>query len=164
MQSSHHRRAFVSVLAVGAIALAGTAYAATPDNSMHSGGHVRTIQLVETSEVPKLTFIDLDKPGLSPGDSVVTTDQVAYANGAPAGTMSQECTLTEPGTSPLTSTYECSGSITLADGTITNSGPFVPSAPEQSAAVTGGTGEFATARGVVSIRAEQDQITVRLVR
>jgi hypothetical protein len=65
---------------------------------------------------------------------------------------------------PLNSTFECSGSITLADGTISLSGPFVASAPQQSVAVTGGTGEFKTARGEVSIRAEQDQITVRLVR
>jgi hypothetical protein len=164
MTPSHHGRAFASALAIGAIALAGTAYAATPDKPQYSGGHVRTIQLVETSDTPNLTFIDLDTPGPSPGDSVVTTDKVAYENGTPAGAMSQECTLTEPGTTPLTSTYECSGSITLADGTITHSGPFVASAPEQSVAVTGGTGEFATARGEVSIRAEQDRITVRLVR
>jgi hypothetical protein len=160
MRFSHHRRALASAVAVGAIALAGTAYAATPDKP-HS--HVRTIHLVEAGATPKLTVVDVGEPGLSPGDGVVTTDRVAYENGTPAGAMSQECTLTEPGTSLLTSTFECSGSLVLEDGTITNSGPFVPSAPEQSLAVTGGTGEFATARGEVSVRAEQDQITVRLV-
>jgi hypothetical protein len=161
MRPIHHRRALASAVAVGAIALAGTAYAATPDKP-HS--YVRTIQLVETSATPNLTFIDLDKPGLGPGDHVVTSDKVAYEDGTPAGVISQECTITEPGTSPLTSTFECSGSLVLANGTITHSGPFVPSAPEQSLAVTGGTGEFAAARGEVSIRAEQDQITVRLIR
>jgi hypothetical protein len=163
MLSSHHRRTFASVLAVGAIAVAGSAYAATPGKS-HYGDHVRTIKLVETSDTPNLTFIDLGKPGLSPGDNVVTSDKVAYANGRPAGVMTQACTLTEPGVNLLASTFECYGSIALADGTITNSGPFLPNAPEQSIAVTGGTGEFATARGEVSVRAEQDQITVRLVR
>jgi allene oxide cyclase-like protein len=150
------------VLAVAAIALAGTAYATTPDH--HPGGHVRTIELVETSDTPKLTFVDLDKPGLGPGDHVVTTDQVASPDGTPAGGMSQECTLIEPGTNLITSTYECSGSLTLDDGTITNSGPFVPAQPDQAVAVTGGTGEFATARGQVTIRAEQDRITVKLAR
>jgi hypothetical protein len=101
MSSSRHGRAFASALAIGAIALAGTAYAATPEKPQYSGGHhVRTIQLVETSDTPDLTFIDLGKHGLSPGDGVVTTDTVAYENGTPAGVMSQECTLTKPGTTP----------------------------------------------------------------
>ena len=41
-------------------------------------------------------------------------------------------------------------------------GPFVPAADEQSAAITGGTGRFATARGEVVLRAEAALIIVRL--
>ena len=78
--------------------------------------------------------------------------------------LRQVCTLVDPGTSPLTSTFECSASFALTEGTIIAEGPFVPSAPQQPAAVTGGTGAFSTAQGEASIRAEDDQITIRLVR
>jgi hypothetical protein len=43
-------------------------------------------------------------------------------------------------------------------------GPFVPAAPEQAAAITGGTGEYRTARGEIVVRAEADQIIVKLAR
>ena len=39
-----------------------------------------------------------------------------------------------------------------------------PAAPEQSAAITGGTGAFATARGEVTVRAIDDSLVVKLER
>ena len=41
-------------------------------------------------------------------------------------------------------------------------GPFTPSQPESVAAITGGTGAYRTARGEIVVRAEADQIIVRL--
>ena len=43
-------------------------------------------------------------------------------------------------------------------------GPFVPAQPESTAAITGGTGEYRTARGEIVVRAEADQIVVKLAR
>jgi hypothetical protein len=43
-------------------------------------------------------------------------------------------------------------------------GPFTPSAPQNTAAITGGTGRYSTARGEITVSAEADQIIVRLVR
>jgi hypothetical protein len=43
-------------------------------------------------------------------------------------------------------------------------GPFVPAQPEGTAAITGGTGEYRTARGEIVVRAEADQIVVELGR
>jgi hypothetical protein len=62
----------------------------------------------------------------------------------------------------FTSTFDCTGAFKLNDGDVTVQGLFVPVAAEQAAAVTGGTGEFANARGEAIIRAEDDQITLRL--
>ena len=65
---------------------------------------------------------------------------------------------------PFTSTFECTGSITLKDGTIAMEGPFSPSQPEAVAAITGGTGRYSTARGEIVVRAKADQILIKLSR
>jgi hypothetical protein len=163
MIPTRHRRALWSALAIGTLTVAGgSAYAAASDASPH--GHERVIRLVEASESPRLTSVDLGDPGPSPGDKVVVTDGVVREGNGAAGTVSQDCTLTEVGASFPTSTFECSGSIALAEGVITQQGPFVPARPEQRAAVTGGTGAFRTARGEVSVEAEADRIVVTLIR
>jgi hypothetical protein len=43
-------------------------------------------------------------------------------------------------------------------------GPFVPAKAEQSAAITGGTGAYRTARGQIVVRAEDDALVVQLER
>jgi hypothetical protein len=166
MRLTNARRVLGSLLAIAALALAGTAYAASDSYGRSSGwhGHARTIKLVEASEAIQPSFVDLGKPGPSAGDLVVVTDGLLRQDGSKAGVLRQTCTLVEPGTSPLTSTFECSSSFALTEGTITGQGPFVPSTPEQPAAVTGGTGAFNTAQGEAVIRAQDDQITIRLVR
>jgi hypothetical protein len=162
----HPKRVLWTLLAIATLALASTAYAASPDsNAKPSGwhGNDRTIRLVETSAVAQPAFVDVGKPGPSVGDIVVVSDALAYPNGAKAGVMRQDCTLVELGSSPLTSTYECASSFALNDGTIVAEGPFVPAAPEQTQAVTGGTAAFRAAQGEAIVRAEDDQITIKLV-
>ena len=148
-----------AALAVAALALAGTASA--HDGPSH--GHGKTIPLIQADKTLQPTFVDAGTPGPSAGDLAVIHDGVLL-NGAPAGSYNQVCTLAALGASPFTSEFECIGSITLKDGTITMAGPFVPAKAEQSAAITGGTGEYRTARGEVVIRAEADQIVVKLDR
>ena len=150
-----------AALAVAALALAGTASA---DTTEKSHGHDRTIRLVEANKELQPTFVDTGKPGPSVGDIVVARDEVLREDGSPAGTFRQVCTLVDLVGGPFTSTFECTGSITLKDGTITMEGPFVPAAPESAAAITGGTGAYKTARGEIVVRAEADQIIVKLAR
>ena len=149
-------RALAAVLAVAALAFAGTA-------SAHDGNHGRTLELTEASAELQPTFVDAGKPGPSAGDLAVIHDGV-LRNGAAAGSYNQVCTLAALASSPFTSEFECVGSITLTDGTITMAGPFVPAKAEQSAAITGGTGAYRTARGEIVMRAEADQIVVELAR
>ena len=148
-------RGLAALLAVAALAFAGTA-------SAHDG-HAKTISLVQADTTLQPTFVDTGKPGPSAGDLAVIHDRVRR-NGSPAGSYNQVCTLTSLGSSPFTSEFECVGSITLKDGTLTMAGPFVPAKAEQTAAITGGTGEYRTARGEVTIRAEADEIVVKLAR
>jgi hypothetical protein len=153
------RRAVAGGALALAVALAGNAYA-------NGGGpdHGRTIRLVEAGPTAQPAFIDLGPPGPTTGDLVVVKDGLSFQDGSHAGDFDQTCTLLTPGTKPFNSTYDCASSIALATGTITMQGPFDATAPEQLAAVTGGTGVYRTARGDVQIQAVADQITVRLAR
>ena len=152
-------RALAAALAVAALALAGTASA----DAGH-GHHGRTIKLTEAHPDAQPTFVDTGKPGPTVGDVAVFRDDVLRADGSTAGTLRQVCTLVDLVGGPPTSTFECVGSLALKEGTLTIAGPFVPAAPEQSAAITGGTGAYATARGEVAIRAVDDALVVRLER
>src|SRR3954447_11204045 len=154
MKSSPRRRAALA----GALVLAATALAGTA--SAHNGGPDRTIKLVEANATAQPIFVDTGKPGPSIGDQVIVKDGLNRLDGTHAGDFRQVCTLMTLGTSPLDSDYECSGSVVLGNGTIAMQGPFNPSLPDQDAAITGGTGAFAGARGTVGIRAEDDRITI----
>ena len=150
-------RALAAALAVAALALAGTA-------SADAGHHGRTIRLTEAHPDAQPTFVDTGKPGPTVGDVAIFRDDVLRPDGSTAGTVRQVCTLIDLVGGPPTSTFECTGSLALKEGAITIEGPFTPAAPEQSAADTGGTGAFATARGETTIRAIDDSFVVRLAR
>ena len=107
MRRTNARRVLGSLLAIAALALAGTAYASGADSNGKSSdwhGHDRTIKLVEASEAVKPAFVDLGQPGPSAGDLVVVKDGLLRQDGSKAGVLRQACTLVDPGTSPLTST------------------------------------------------------------
>jgi hypothetical protein len=144
-----HRRAAGAVLAAAVLALAG----GTAAQAKHA-----TIHLTEATAHPQPVFVDTGKPGPSVGDVVVVRDALL-----PQGTLNQVCTLVNVSGGPLTSDYECTGSIALADGTITMAGPFNPAKAAETAAITGGTGAYAKARGEIVVRAEADELLVRLI-
>ncbi len=158
------RRASGAALAIAALAVGGTAYADAPAKAHLSHHDGKTIRLLEASKTVQPTFVDTGAPGVSPGDIVVVRDGVLRPDGSPAGTFNQVCTLVKPAGNPFASEYECIGSLALSGGTITMQGPFVPAKAEQTAAVTGGTGEYRTARGEVVVRSEADEIVVHLAR
>jgi len=157
------RKSIGAALAVAALALAGTASADTAGKPQH-GQHDRTIRLVEAGKELQPTFVDTGKPGPSAGDLAIHSDAVLREDASQAGTFRQVCALTDLVGGPFTSTFECTGSITLKDGTIAMEGPFTPSQPESVAAVTGGTGRYRTAQGEIVVRAGADEILVKLIR
>ena len=150
-----------AALAVAALALAGTASADTADKAHGSTTGRSGSSRPTRSSSPSRRHRQAGPLGRRPR---VARDDVLRENGSPAGTFRQVCTLVDLVGGPFTSTFECTGSITLKDGTITMEGPFTPSQAESVAAITGGTGSYRTARGEIVVRAEADQIVVKLAR
>ena len=143
-----------------ALALAGAGTAAHASGGYDPG---RTIRLVEAHTTAKPDFVDVDgDKALSIGDMAIVKDDLNREDGTHAGDFSQVCTVVTVTGGPLTSTYECSGTIHLQNGTITQQGSFVPLEPDQLDAISGGTGAYRTARGEIDTQAEADRITIRL--
>jgi hypothetical protein len=143
-----------------ALALAGAGTAAHANGGYDPG---RTIRLVEAHTTAKPDFVDVDgDKATSVGDVAIVKDGLNREDGSHAGDFNQVCTLVAVVGGPLTSIYECSGTIHLADGTITQQGSFVPAEPDQADAISGGTGAYRSARGEIETQAEADRITIRL--
>jgi hypothetical protein len=153
------RRSLRRAAAVGALALvaaaSGTAFA-------HGDDYGATIRLAEAHPDAQPVFADTGKPGPSVGDIAVFNDGLNREDGTPAGEFHETCVLVTLADSPITSGYECSGTIALKTGTITLQGSFTPAKPDQLDAISGGTGAFRTARGEVETQAIADRITIRL--
>jgi hypothetical protein len=144
-----------------AILATALAFAGLAVGSAHADSH-HAIRLTEAHPDAQPAFVDTGKPGPSVGDVAVFRDELLRADGSTAGTVRQVCTLVDLAAAPPAGTFECTGSLELADGTITFEGPFVPAKPEQAAAITGGTGAYRAARGEVTIRAVADEFVIRL--
>jgi hypothetical protein len=162
MKPKYLRRVAVASLLV--VAAAGAAGTAAQANGGYAPG--RTIRLVEahTTAQPKFVDVDGDK-ATSLGDLAIVKDGLNREDGTPAGDFVQVCTLVTLGPAqplPLTSGYECTGTIHLANGTITQQGSFTPTLPDQLDAISGGTGAYQAARGEIETQAEADRITIRL--
>jgi hypothetical protein len=151
------RLAVASLLAVAAAGAAATAHA----NGGYEPG--RTIRLVEAHTQAHPQFVDVDgDKALSAGDLEIVKDGLNREDGTHAGDFTQVCTVVAAIGGPLTSIYECSGTISLPNGTIAQQGSFVPAEPDQLDAISGGTGAYRTARGEIETQAEADRITIRL--
>ena len=165
MHVKNHRRTLWLMLAIAAITLAGGAYAALPassSTSTDSRSQERTIRLVQASEVPELTVVDLGNPGLSPGDHVVLVDKVARTNGSPAGTMSQECTVITVGTNLFTSTSECRPRLRSRKATSPLRGRSFPSWRSRRTRSRAAPAISGLLGVKLFSRAEEDQIVLRL--
>jgi hypothetical protein len=153
-RKSLRRAAAGGVLAL-AVAASGTAFA-------HGNDYGATIRLVEADPNAQPVFADTGKPGPSLGDVAIFNGGLNRPDGAPAGEFHEVCTLVTLADSPITSGYECSGTLALKGGTITLQGSFTPAKPDQLNAISGGTGAFRTARGEIETQAVADNIVVRL--
>ena len=150
------------ILAAGALALAvaGAGTTAYANGGYDHGG--RTIRLVEAHTAADPIYVDVGAKGPSIGDTVVVTDGLDREDGTHAGDFDQVCTLVTVTGGLFTSTYECTGTIHLQDGTITQQGTFVPLTADQVDAVSGGTGAYQAARGEIETQAEADRMTIHL--
>jgi hypothetical protein len=129
--------------------------------SGHSTG--TTIRLVQHDK--HFAFIDnppkggMQKPP-SEGDQYVIGG-VDTENGRPAGTTNLVCVVTQPGKKAVST---CNGSLILAKGTITATGVSSIASNRDTYAITGGTGAYAGARGVLVTTQGKNESTLIVVK
>lgn len=105
-----------------------------------------TLQVIKVAQTD--TVIDQPPKGDSMGDMLVFSDPIFDpTTKKQIGTDQGSCTRVIIG-----KTWECSWTLILAGGQITAEGPFVGPA-DSTLAVTGGTGQFAGAKGSMLIHA-----------
>jgi hypothetical protein len=113
----------------------------------------RTLTLKELDKGEKFTHIrnTKSKSGRAnlQGDLIAFTNPVADAAGRRKGTLHVACTTTKGSRNFLKSTMTCHGVIVLRDGSLTLQVTISPNVPTVTGAVTGGTGAYANARGVL---------------
>lgn len=111
-----------------------------------------TLALVERATTDAVT--DTGATGDSVGDVLTFANEVFDAqNQNKLGTDNGYCLRTAVGAA-----WECEWTLTLADGQITASGPFLDSS-DSKLAITGGTGAYAQARGELALHARNAEGT-----
>jgi len=79
----------------------------------------------------------------------VFTNRIADASGKVIGKNHAVCATTVGARSFPKSAITCQGTVVLGDGTMTWQGAFKVGGSSTTSAITGGTGAYANARGVV---------------
>ncbi len=148
-QNPRHRNA-VALLAVPA--LAAVALVLGSGASAQDPG-VRTLTLKELDKGSTFTHIRNTKTkssqANSQGDVLAFTYPLADESGDKVGKLSLSCTTTTGARNFLKSTVTCVGVAALRDGSLMVQANIIPSKSKTVGAVTGGTGAYANARGVV---------------
>jgi hypothetical protein len=83
------------------------------------------------------------------GDLIVFTNPLADASGQVVGRLHVDCVTTTGARDFRKSVLTCAGVMVLRDGTLTLQTTVSPATPTTTGAITGGTGAYANARGVV---------------
>ena len=137
-----------SAFAFPTLALAGFVTGTAPavaDGSMN-------INLVERATIEAV--LDTGDKGDSAGDILTFTNDIYdEANKVKVGSDNGYCMRTVPGKA-----WECSWTLTLADGQIMNEGTFTDG-KDSVFAVTGGTGKYLKARGEMQFHARNKEAT-----
>ena len=81
------------------------------------------------------------------GDLIVFTNPLADSTGKKVGKLHANCVTTVGSSNFLKSKMSCTGSMVLAQGTLTFQAIVSPSVATTTGAITGGTGAYANARG-----------------
>jgi hypothetical protein len=117
-----------------------------------SADDMSTLALVERATTD--TVIDLGAAGDSSGDLLTYANEIFDKdNAAKVGTNNGWCIRVVAGKS-----WECTLTLTLADGQITAEGPFLD-AGDSVWAITGGTGKYASIHGEMALHARNDKGT-----
>jgi hypothetical protein len=142
-------RILAAILALGALA---AAVLVGPGASAQSPAG-RTLSFTELEKGATFKHIRNTKPksprANSLGDILVFTNPLADASGRVVGRLHVSCATTAGARNFLKSAITCSGTYVLRDGTLTAQGTFRVGGATTTIAITGGTGAYANARGVL---------------
>ncbi|MET1231459.1 MAG: dirigent protein [Candidatus Limnocylindrales bacterium] len=143
------RRLIFIVAVIGAISIAIGAVGVSA--STRAGKSVTVVERAETD-----TVVDLGAPGDSLGDLLVFGNDIYNAaNTTKVGRDQGSCVRTNPGMS-----WECSWTTILTGGSISVAGPFYDDLRDTEFAITGGTGKYRNARGVMILHSQDALGTV----
>jgi hypothetical protein len=147
--------------AVAAAVIAGTGQAQDPAG--------RTLQIKASS--PDVRYVDLAprmrtrRSAPSTGDLVISAGTLADAAGARLGTSHLVCAITDPRGAIQRSILQCTGTWRLRDGTLSFAvADALASDRTVTAAITGGTGAYAGARGEAVSRPTGEDTSDNTVR
>ena len=132
---------------IGLVMLAGAVLGvATVASAGESGDN-----LVVMEKIANVTQLDLGESGWSQGDRTVYRSDLLDKDGEPVGTAGGECVVFEPKQEGFGVT-NCHGYMNLAGGQLVFSGfveNLVGEEESGTVAITGGSGEYAGARGTL---------------
>ena len=150
-------------LAVLGIAVFAAIAAAT---AAGQGAKGRVIELIELTEGATFGAVDNAPSGVSVGDSIAFSKVVAERSGTRVGRIDVTC-VTTAGTTAAAAHQACHGVLTLRDGQIALETAIVGAPTQARVAVTGGTGAYAGAGGVMISNVQEDGselVTLKLLR
>ena len=143
-------RILAAVLALAALTAA--ALLVGPGASAQSPAG-RTITFTELEKGSTFKHVRNTKPKSARsnllGDVIVFANRIADTSGKLIGKNHAVCATTVEARSFPKSVITCQGSVVLGDGTMTWQGAFKVGGSSSTSAITGGTGAYANARGVV---------------
>ena len=168
------KRIAVPLLAVGimiATSAAGVS-AQEPQNVERAGvlqdpqGYQRYLELKELVDGSTFGAVDNPPSAASIGDSIAFSKIVAKRSGEKVGRIDVTCVTTAVPT-PETANQVCHGVLTLGDSQLTLETAIVGTPKSAEVAVTGGTGSYAGASGVMKSVVQdsgEELVTIRLQR
>ena len=148
------KRSMVVPIALGGLVAVGIAPAAASAAKPKE----RTIVIKARSQLDRVQLIDNQPTGPGPGDVLVFTERLLDADGRQIGTDAATCTRLFDETSLCTGVYSLRGGRLMVQ--LLQPGPT----GVYDQAITGGTGRFAGARGIVTVdqRGDGDRFTFRI--
>jgi allene oxide cyclase-like protein len=144
----HSRKRLAAFLALPALVTA--AVLVGPGASAPTGRTLTFTELDKGSTFVHIRNTKASERANSQGDVIAFTYPLAAAPGKIVGKIHIECVTTVGARNFVNSILTCSGVAVLRDGTLTLQATVSPSVPTTTGAVTGGTGAYANARGVVT--------------
>jgi hypothetical protein len=149
-----HRTWLLPILALPALVVTALLFGAGA--SAQSSGP-RTLSLKELEKGSTFTHIRNTKStserSNAQGDVITFTNPLADASGRVVGKMHAGCLTTTGASDFMKSVLTCTGVLVLRDGTLTMVANTTPGLPTTTGVITGGTGAYANASGVVVSKA-----------